>query len=54
MYYGDYTDAIVASSSTAGAYHYYNMELAYLFTFGAYFLIYFLVIAVRLVSTTSP
>ena len=46
MYYGHYTDKLIFSNSTGPSYQ-YNMKISYLLTYGAYFLIYFLVIAIR-------
>jgi len=50
MYYGDYTDSLIYTESIDGVNYYYNMKVAYLFSYTVYFLIFFLVIAFRSVS----
>lgn len=53
MYYGSYTNETI--ESYLGSTHFsYQMDFAYLLTLGAYFLLFFLVIAVRYMHSPAP
>ena len=50
MYYSSYTNETIITTSILNNYEFfYNMKMAYLLTFSAYFLVFFLVIAIRCV-----